>query len=96
MATIHRNCALVKRSRNLRGILDYARVSPVQSIDCQRLISETSDARLYSVTFLYDNGAIGESDWNDWRVLVHWIKARRSWDVQRFTGIPEFVAALTE
>ena len=94
--TIHKGGRLIRTSRNLRGILAYARVSPVASVDCQRLESETDGGRLYSVTFLYDDGAVGQSDWADWRVLAQWLKARRSWDVGRVTGLAEFVAAFTE
>ena len=97
MTTIYLKTRPVKRSRNLRGILDYARVSPVVSVDCQRVVREplTGGLPVYSVTFIFDNGAIGESDWQDWRVLVQWIKARRSWDVQAFTGLIEFTHAMT-
>lgn len=92
---VHLDNRLVKSSRNLRGILDYARISPVERVDCQRLLSESPGGpQFYPVTFFYDNGAIGQADFQDWRVLVDWIKARRSWAVERFSGLLEFVYAM--
>ncbi len=94
--TIHRHGVLVAKSRNFRGILDYARKSPVERIDCQHLRGDLIGTEsVYPVTFFFDNGAIGQIDFADWRVLSHTIRNRRSWDVQRFTGYAPFVDAMT-
>ena len=80
------NGKLIKRSKNLRGILDYARVSPVNTVLCH----ENFD-RSYTVEFTFDNDALGLTVFADWRVLCHWLKARRSWQVENFKGYHAFV-----
>lgn len=96
--TIWHECKPVKRSRNLRGILEYARnTSDVAEIHCHRLMSATPNgATFYPVTFFFRNGAECCVDWSDWRVLAQWVKSRRSWDTQAiaFYGLPEFINAM--
>lgn len=100
-AKIFHDCKLVAKSRNFRGILDYARKYPVKRIRVTRLLSESPNGeRFYPVTFTFQNGAIGEIDFADWRVLARVILSRRSWDFPsiRCSGLPEFVyhmAAMT-
>lgn len=96
MATIYHKGQAVKRSKNLRGIIEYARqTSDVAEITVERL-TNPDKGTFYPVTFIFRNGAECSVDWADWRVLVRWIKARRSWDtsVIIYRGLPEFVEAM--
>lgn len=96
--TIWHNCKIVKQSRNLRGILDYARnTSDVMAIHCHKLFSAVPNGETFHpVEFQFRNGAHCQVDWADCRVLTHWIKSRRAWDISAiaFSGIDEFRAAM--
>lgn len=72
----------------LRPVLRYARASPVNVVTLDYSKSTFRDGR-YSVIFYFDDGATCETFWQDWRVLLDWLKARRSWSVTRVTLKPE-------
>lgn len=67
--------------QNLRPVLRYARVSPVNVI----AVKPGDGAGHYDVTFYYDNGAECRTCWADWRVLLDWLHSRRSWGANRLT-----------
>jgi hypothetical protein len=73
METIQKAGHTVARSRNLRGILDYARKSPLVSVK----IAPHAGQGLLLVRY-YD-GAYSQTAFADFSVLVDWAKARRSW-----------------
>lgn len=69
---------VIRRSRNLRGVLDYARdVSPVQtvSITARHVPGES----VYHVRFTFDDGSTCTAPFADWRVAADFLLARRSW-----------------
>jgi hypothetical protein len=84
--TIFRNGQEVKHSRNLRGILDYARkVSPVNSA----LVVESPKDASARVEFYFLDGAICITEFASAVVARNWLHARRSWGryyVQYITG----------
>lgn len=66
----------IRRSRNLRGVLDYARdVSSVQSV----VIACDHKAGNYPLVFRFFDGSTCEATFADWRVAAAFLLARRSW-----------------
>lgn len=87
MIEIERDGKVIHTSQNLRGVIEHARRVYVVSVhvehdDKGRPISAL-DGGGYQVTFQFGNGDVCHTEFADWRVLVQWIKARRSWDMQR-------------
>ena len=80
----------VATSKNLRGVLTFARKHPVDVVTVAHGVADHT----YSVTFYFSNaGSIAftcETTWQDWRVVMQWIAARRSWSVERVTFIGEW------
>lgn len=73
----------IRRSRNLRGIIEHYRANPD---DMVVKVVEYPDYGDYDVTFYWPNlGHSAKSRWSDWRVLLDWLKARRSWSIDRVT-----------
>lgn len=73
----------VRRSRNLRGIIEHYRKNPD---DLVVKVIEHSDYGDYDVTFYWPNlGFTAKARWNDWRVLLGWLASRRSWSIDRVT-----------
>lgn len=66
----------------LRPVLRYARLSPVNVVRIDHSVSPFQLGR-YAVTFYFDDGAECLTYWQDWRVLLTWLAARRSWSVER-------------
>lgn len=63
-----------RKSRNLRGILDYARISPVERVHIRPAHGHSAFLDVY-----YANGAVGYATFADPRVCANWVKSRRSW-----------------
>jgi hypothetical protein len=72
--TINLNGNLVASSKNLRGILDYARKVPVHRVAIYRNLNGDG---LLCVTF--DNGANCQTTFASYTVCIDWVKSRRSW-----------------
>lgn len=89
MATIIRNKAgdVIRRSRNLRGVLDYARdVSPVEKVE----LPERSKGP-YPIAFTFYDGSRADTTFEDWRVAARWVAARRSWGRPVLFGMRRFI-----
>jgi len=90
---IWRRHEIVKRSSNLRGILDYARKSEVVRVHIVKLTKETKDAyrKMYGEKFVYDammfvtfaNRAHCAAKWQSFNVACHWVENRRSWGLRK-------------
>jgi hypothetical protein len=81
----------IRASKNLRGILDYARRSPVDSV---RLEPWPDEPGYYAVHFKFYDGANAVTKWADWRVCADWLRSRRSWGLiaeSKLQGPIEFV-----
>ena len=77
-----------KRSRNLRGILDYARTErPVTSIVAWR----TRDGDKYRVHFRFGRYVFCTVLWADLEVLDQWIYNRWSWGRPHKEVTPQLV-----
>ena len=64
----------VSSTRNLRGLLDYARKSPVVRVAVRETLGGGGE-----LTVTYENGASGHSHFASYIVACHWVLARRSW-----------------
>ena len=84
------------KSKNLRGLLSYARRSiPVAvSLEVRR---DPATGAPYFMRIDFADGAIGFAHWQDWRVAADWIAARRSWNgpaIASDNGHVEFASRL--
>jgi len=81
---------VVKRSANLRGVLDYARTHGVHAVyvDPNNRSKPESDGAW--VVFIFDNGAHCTTEWASFTVACQWIMARRSWGMhkRKYTAEP--------
>ena len=71
---IHKNGATVKRSKNLRGILDYAREEPV--VKASVVVDKDGSA---DIVFTFLDGAKSLVHFASNQVFQGWILKRRSW-----------------
>lgn len=84
MVTVYdRHGATIRRSINLRGLLTHYRAYPDDLV--VKVIENPISAGDYNVTFFFARGETCLTHWADWRVLLDWIRARRSWSVNRVT-----------
>jgi len=90
--------AIVRRSRNLRGLLDHARTVAPEAIiltdtDGQFLTSAEAgqEVRRYCVDVRFANGDYGRTFFADWRIAADWFRARRSWGTLPVHGDPRFI-----
>jgi hypothetical protein len=69
---------IVSKSKNLRGLVDYARRFPPVAYRFE--VNRCPDTGApYFLRVEFSNGAVCFSHWQDWRVCAWWINARRSW-----------------
>lgn len=71
---------VLTQGEELRPVLRYARKHPVDVI---RVAVDAGHVGTYAVTFYFADGAECFTRWADWRVLVDWLRARRSWSFHR-------------
>ena len=72
------NGSVIRRSRNLRGMRDYARTSPVVKIETRKRRGHENDpAGVMLVT--YANGATSQAEFNSHAIMIDWIRDRRTW-----------------
>lgn len=77
--------ATVARSKNLRGLLRFASKHYVSVITIKPTLSDPP----YEVVFYFDGGYQAVTQWQDWRALLEWLHARKSWGraPDRFTVV---------
>lgn len=71
---IIKNGQIIRSSRNLRGILDYARVSPVIRVESCPL-----DKVCGTVRVIYTDGAESRANFRSYHIMIDWLRNRRSW-----------------
>ena len=85
---------IVSRSRNLRGMRDYARVSPVVRVECRKC-----DGRPWRVggtlRVTYADGATCETEFASYNIMVDFVRKRRSWRGADFRYLDGNVGYLT-
>lgn len=74
--------SILTQGEGLRPVLRYARHSPVFRVRLDHSVGVGTVGQ-YAVTFYFDDGARATTLWADWRVLLDWLLARRSWAVDR-------------
>lgn len=71
---------VLMQGKNLAVVLRYARKADVYRV---RVDYSAEYREKYAVTFYFDDEAQCLTYWGDWRVLLDWLLARRSWNVDR-------------
>ena len=71
---IEKNGQILKTSRNLRGILDYARISYPKRIELTP--QNKCNGRL---RVIFSDGASTSAHFASYHVMVDWVRNRRSW-----------------
>lgn len=74
MSTITKNARIIRQSKNLRGLLDYARVSRVTRVELAPFAQVNGSLRVF-----YEDGSIGRENFASYRIMVDWVRNRRSW-----------------
>lgn len=75
----------IRRSKNLLGLLRQYRYNPCDMVVKVKAAPRDGRPYNYDVSFFWPNGDVAETQWADWRVLLVWLKARRSWSIARVT-----------
>ena len=72
---------IIRTSRNLRGMLDYARVSPVTRIESCDVGAMGKDGTRCSgtVRVIYADGAESRANFASYHVMIDWLRNRRTW-----------------
>ena len=74
MNNIIKNGQVIRRSKNLRGMRDYARVSPVKRVG----LLPDGDTR-GQLWVCYADGADCKADFASYHIMVDFVRNRRSW-----------------
>lgn len=73
-ANIDKNGQILHRSKNLRGMRDYARIAPVSRVEL------TPQGKVKGmVRVIYEDGATSSAHFKSYRIAVDWVRNRRSW-----------------
>ena len=65
---------VIRQSKNLRGMRDYARVSPVVQIESSRLGKVSGALRV-----IYKDGVESMATFRSYHIMIDFIRDRRSW-----------------
>lgn len=76
-------------SRNLRGLLDYARRAGPPVRVTLRQTHPMGAGQPFTMRVTFPDGAEGVARWADWRVAGDWMRARRSWGKPGAEGGPQ-------
>lgn len=82
---IFRQGVVIGDSRNLRGVLDFARRHSVRSWSAD--MTDDYGAR---VTLDFCSGATARFEFASWDVAQRWVRARRSWDLKGLRISPTY------
>lgn len=72
--TIHKNGQILHKSKNLRGMRDYARIAPVSRVELTPHGREAGKVRV-----IYEDGATSSAFFKSYAIAVDWVRNRRSW-----------------
>ncbi len=71
---------IIRTSHNLRGMLDYARVSPVVRIYTAPYPDVTGPHAVCGTVYVqYADGATCRANFRSFGVMVDWLRNRRTW-----------------
>lgn len=74
MTDVIKNGRIVSRSKNLRGMLEYARKHPVRRVETVPLVGGKGTVRVF---FL--DGAECKAIFESYVVMLQWLQSRTSW-----------------
>lgn len=72
---------IIRTSKNLRAMRDYARVSPVARIEsCDIGTLKPDGTRVNgTVRVIYADGAESRANFESYHIMIDWLRCRRSW-----------------
>lgn len=82
---------VIHKSQNLRGMLDYARVSPVVRIESSRVGKASGVLHV-----VYKDGAESSANFVGYHIMIDFIRNRRSWGTALHIMHGEDVGYLTK
>lgn len=88
---IVKNGKIIHTSKNLWGILDYARKSPVVRIESCRIGDVSGTVRV-----LYKDGAESRANFRSYHIMIDWIRNRKSWKTVKHVMQDENIGYLTK
>lgn len=91
MSTITHTARVIRRSKNLRGLLDYARVSRVVRVELTPFAKVNGSLRVF-----YADGAIGRANFASFHIMVDWVRNRRSWRGAQIVNYGDDIGYLTK
>lgn len=68
--------AIVRTSKNLRGMRDYARVSPVAKVQTEK---DPNNAHRGLLRVTYVDGCYSIASFASHGIMIDWVRNRRSW-----------------
>ena len=84
---VTKNGKVIRRSKNLRGIIDYARFSPVVKVD--GVFHHENEVRGI-LTVEYFDGCTSKASFASYHIMVDWIRSRRIFQNARVTLAKDF------
>lgn len=66
---------IIRKSKNLRAMLDYARVSPVVRIESCPINNDVCG----TVRVIYADGAESRGNFRSYHIMIDWLRNRRTW-----------------
>jgi len=91
MISIENNGQIIRKSKNLRGMLDYARVSPVKRIELTPQGKVNGRLRV-----IYNDGAVTSSNFANFHIMVDFVRNRRTWQNAELVNYGENMGYLTK
>ena len=88
---IEKGGRIIKTSRNLRGLVEYARVSKPKRIELTPQSGENGRLRV-----IFEDGASTSAHFASYRIMVDWVRSRRSWPKKAIVFYGENMGYLTK
>jgi hypothetical protein len=75
-AIVNQNGEVIRTSKNLRGMRDYARVSPVVQVITSK---DSKNPLRGSLVVEYADGARCQASFASFNIMIDFVRARRTW-----------------
>jgi len=72
---IEKNGQIIRHSKNLRGIVDYARISKPLRVELTPINKSNGRLRV-----IFADGASTSAHFASYHIMIDWVRNRRSWD----------------
>lgn len=83
-AIVSKDGKVIRTSQNLRGMRDYARVSPVAKVTTQK---DPQNKTRGILTVHYENGAHCVASFASFNIMIDFVRNRRSWRGAEFVHL---------